>query len=78
MHMNTHVPSQKKTSQSAIANTHAYTQGGIGAVVAAMGSHIENVKLQEKVCEGLMILAANNPDNQAMIGVQVENIHECI
>jgi hypothetical protein len=63
-------------SQRAIAHTH--TQGGIEAVVTAMGRHVENATVQEKACWVLHKLADNNPENQAKIGAQVENIHEYI
>ena len=63
-------------SQRAIAHTH--TQGGIEAVVTAMGRHAENETLQEEACWVLCNLAANHPENQAKIGAQVENIHEYI
>ena len=47
-------------------------------MVAAMGRHIENPDVQDTACRGLMSLAFNNPENQAKIGAQVENIHEYI
>ncbi len=61
MHMNTYVPSQKKTSQSAIANTHTrthtVTQGGIETLVAAMGRHAESPGVQEWAAGALCNLA---------------------
>jgi hypothetical protein len=63
-------------SQRAIAHTH--TQGGIEAVVTAMGRHTQNANVQEEACRALGNLADINPENQAKIGAQVENIHECI
>ena len=62
-------------SQRAIAHTH--TQGGIEAVVTAMGRHAENAKLQKEACKTLGNLAVND-ENQEKIGAQVENIHEYI
>jgi hypothetical protein len=72
-----HTGAEEEMSQWAIANTHAHTQGGIGAVVAAMGRHIENPDVQDTACRALGTLAII-PENQAKIGAQVENIHECI
>jgi hypothetical protein len=43
-----------------------------------MGRHAKNAKLQEEACRALGIVADNNPENQAKIGAQVENIHEYI
>jgi hypothetical protein len=43
-----------------------------------MGRHAENPDVQKTACWALWIFAANNPENQAKIGDQVENIHECI
>ena len=63
-------------SQGAIANTHTHTQGGIEAVVTAMGRHAKNTELQENACGALWNLAANHPENKAKIGAQVENRHE--
>jgi hypothetical protein len=65
-------------SQRAIAHTHTQTQGGIEAVVTAMGRHAENAKLQEEACKSLCNLAKNQPKNKAKIGAQVENINEYI
>ena len=62
-------------SQRAIAHTH--TQGGIEAVVTAMGRHAEKATLQMEACMVLYILAINH-ENKAKIGAQVENIHEYI
>jgi hypothetical protein len=64
----------------AIAHTHTHThiQGGIEAVVTAMGRHAKNATLQVEACMVLCNLADNNPENQAKIGAQVENIHEYI
>jgi hypothetical protein len=64
-------------SQRAIANTHTHTQGGIEAVVTAMGRHAENAKVQEEACGALWELAVNH-ENKAKIGAQVENMHEYI
>jgi hypothetical protein len=58
------------------SHTHSHTQGGIEAVVTAMGRHPENAKLQEEACRALYSLADNQPENKAKIGAQVENIHE--
>jgi hypothetical protein len=55
-----------------------HTQGGIEAVVTAMGRHAKNAKLQEEACKSLCNLAKNQPENQAKIGAQVENVHEHI
>ena len=57
--------------------THTDTQGGIEAVVTAMGRHAKNAKLQEEACRALGNLAIID-ENQAKIGAQVENIHEYI
>ena len=46
-------------------------------MVAAMGRHNENAKLQEKACLTLIGFAHGHPENKAKIGAQV-NIHECI
>ena len=59
------------------SHTLTHTQGGIEAVVTAMGRHAENEKLQEEACQALFIIAFND-ENQAKIGAQVENIHEYI
>jgi hypothetical protein len=67
-----------KVSQRAIANTHVHTQGGIEAVVTAMGRLAENAKVQEEACGALRNLAADYPENRARTGAQVENIHEYI
>ncbi len=61
----------------AIAHTHTHTQGGIEAVVTAMGRHAENAKLQEEACKTLFNLAMNDK-NEAKICAQVANIHEHI
>jgi hypothetical protein len=63
-------------SQRAIAHTH--TQGGVEAVVTAMGSHAENAKLQEEACKTLRNIAVINDQNKAKIGAQVENVNEYI
>ena len=60
------------------SQTHTRTQGGIEAVVTAMGRHAENAKVQGVACGALWNLTADHPENQAKIGAQVENIHECI
>ena len=57
--------------------THTHTQGGMEAVVTAMGRHAENAKVQEKACRALRNFAVN-AKNQAKIGAQVENVHEYI
>ena len=79
MRMNTYVPSQKTTSQSAIANTHTHahtlTQGGIEALVAAMGRHAESPGVQEHAARALCNFAAD-AENQRKIGAQVANAHE--
>ena len=59
-------------------HTHTHTQGGIEAVVTAMGRHAENARLQESACAALRNLAADHPENKAKIGAQVESIHEYI
>ena len=46
------------------SHTHTHTQGGIEAVVTAMGHHAKNAKLQEEAYRALCNL--------------VENIHEYI
>jgi hypothetical protein len=66
---------RSKMSQREIAHTH--TQGGIEAVVTAMGRQAENERLQEETCRALGNLAVND-ENKAKIGAQVENIHEYI
>ncbi len=58
-------------------HTHTHTQGGIEAVVTAMGRHVENEIVQEEACKTLGNLAIND-ENRAKIGAQVENIHEYI
>ena len=60
------------------SHTHTHTQGGVEAVVTAMGSHAENAKLQEEACKTLRNIAVINAENKAKIGAQVENIHEYI
>ncbi len=59
------------------SQTHTHTQGGIEAVVTAMGRHAENAKVQEYACGALGNLAVND-ENQAKIGAQVESMHEYI
>ena len=59
------------------SHTLTHTQGGIEAVVTAMGRHAENETLQKETCRALGNLALNDK-NKAKIGAQVENIHECI
>ncbi len=91
MHMNTFVPSEKKTSQSAIANTHTHahsrththTQGGIEAVHALEQPFTyvrrkRSSSLQEQAAGALRNLSANHPENQRKIGAQVANVHEYI
>jgi hypothetical protein len=59
---------RSEMSQRAIVHTH--TQGGIKAVVIAMGSHAENARLQEIACGvlyNLVINADNHPENQQRI-----------
>ncbi len=71
-------PSQgrrSEMSQRAIANTHM--QGGIEAVVTAMGRHADNARVQEETC-GALCNIADNDENQAKIGTQVENRHEYV
>ncbi len=58
------------------SQTHTRTQGGIEAVVTAMGRHADNTELQDKACGALWNLAAYNAENKAKIGAQVENRHE--
>ncbi len=65
-------------SQRANANAHTHTQGGIEAVVTAMGRHAENAMVQEEACGALCNLALNHHKNQAKIGAQVENRHEYV
>ena len=60
-----------------LSQTHTHTQGGIEAVVTAMGRHAENAKLQEEACGALWVLAAT-AKNRAKICAQVENIHDYI
>jgi hypothetical protein len=43
-----------------------------------MGRHAENPDVQKNACGALVNIATNHPENQAKIGAQVENIHECI
>jgi hypothetical protein len=57
----------RRSEMRAIAHTHAHTQGGIQAVVTAMGRHAENAKLQEEACKALWNLADNNPENKQRI-----------
>jgi hypothetical protein len=63
-----------------IANTHSRTlshiQGGIEALVAAMGRHAESPGVQEKAARALRNLAAKLPENKRKIGAQVANAHE--
>ena len=59
------------------SQTHTRTQGGIEAVVTAMGRHVENAKVQEEACGALRNLAVND-ENQAKIGAQVQNSHAYI
>ena len=59
------------------SQTHTRTQGGIEAVVTAMGRHAENAKVQEEACGALRNFAVN-AKNKAKIGAQVENTHENI
>jgi hypothetical protein len=82
-----HTGAEAKCEQS---HTLTHTQGGIEAVVTAMGRHAENETLQEEACETLGNLAkqgegnlallsvAINDKNKAKIGAQVENINEYI
>ncbi len=65
-------------SQRAIANTHTHTQGGIEAVVTAMGRHADNARVQANACGALWNLAVTHPENKAKIGAQVENRHEYV
>ena len=67
----------RRSEMRAIAHTHTHTQGGIEAVVTAMGRQAENERLQEETCRALGNLAVND-ENKAKIGAQVENIHEYI
>ncbi len=59
------------------SQTHTRTQGGIEAVVTAMGRHAENAKVQENACGALGNLALN-AENTAKICAQVESIHEYV
>ncbi len=92
MHMITYVPSQKKnvaigSREHTHTQTHSHTQGGIEALVAAMGRHAESPGVQAgeartpfvaKAALALSRLAYNNPENQRKIGAQVANAHEYI
>ena len=52
------------------SHTLTHTQGGIEAVVTAMGRHAENATLQEIACGvlyNLVINADNNPENKQRI-----------
>jgi hypothetical protein len=49
------------------SQTHTRTQGGIEAVVTAMGRHAENAKVQEEACMALWNFAADHPENQHRI-----------
>ncbi len=69
-----HTGAEAKCEQS---HTHTHTQGGIEAVVTAMGRHAENATVQEEACRTLGNLAKND-ENKAKIGAQVENIHKYI
>jgi hypothetical protein len=60
------------------SQTHTRTQGGIEAVVTAMGRHAESSRLQESACGALWNLAADHRENTAKIGAQVESIHQYI
>ncbi len=60
------------------SQTHTRTQGGIKAVVTAMGRHAKNAKVQEYACGALCNLSSVHHENQAKIGAQVENRHEYI
>ena len=66
---------RSEMSQRAIAHTH--TQGGIKAVVIAMGSHAENATLQEEACRTLLSVAINDTNKEEIVA-QVESIHEYI
>ena len=68
---------KRNASNRTHTHTHTHTQGGIEAVVTAMGRHAENAKLQEKACITLGNLAKND-ENKAKICAQVENIHKYI
>jgi hypothetical protein len=59
-------------------HTHSHTQGGIEALVMAMGRHAESPDVQEAAAGALGYLAANHPENQRKIGAQVANAHEHI
>ncbi len=68
---------KQNVATSKCTHTHTHTQGGIEAVVTAMGRHEENAKVQEEACRALWSLAVND-ENRAKIGAQVEYIHEYI
>ncbi len=59
------------------SHTLSLTQGGIEAVVTAMGRHAKNATLQVEACWVLGNLAIND-ENEAKICAQVENIHKYI
>ena len=42
-----------------------------------MGRHADNARVQEETC-GALCNIADNDENQAKIGAQVESIHEYI
>jgi hypothetical protein len=57
---------------------HKHTQGGIEALVEAMGRHAESPSAQEAAAGALRSIATNHPENKRKIGAQVASTHECI
>jgi hypothetical protein len=58
-------------------HTHSHTQGGIEALVTAMGRHAESPGVQEQAAKALYNLAAD-VESICKIGAQVANAHEYI
>jgi hypothetical protein len=59
-------------------HTHSHTQGGIEALVTAMGRHAESPDVQKNAAKALRNLAYTHPENKRKIGAQVANAHEYI
>ena len=71
---------RKRRNRQSQTHTHAHihTQGGVEALVAAMGRHAESPGAQEAAAGALRSIATNHPENQCKIGAQVDNAHEYI
>ena len=66
--MRIYVPLQSQT------HTHTHTQGGIKALVTAMGRHAASPGVQEKTAFALRNLAVD-AENRSKIGAQVVHTH---